>query len=335
MKKFSKYLALAVLSGCLISAQLTPAYAAGLLFKDVSGDFWGYAPIKWAVENKIVDGYPDGRFKPNQIVSQSEFLAMLIKAYRPADLKPAEQPSNWAAPYVDYAEKMGWGRAASSPQKTEPNHSPLSRGMAAKLLASASGKNFSLDDAILYAMDSGLVEGKTAKNLAGFKKNEHVTRAEAVALIQRMKGNVRQLKPSPAAEVKYAPERITYENPKYKFTLELPKRWEGKYKVVEAGVSSSNVENLHFVNVANEKEFGGILFTIQVMPKQEWLADKETAMSMRAGHIFEVGEKDKRTYLLVTPSDVQFAVNDQNLKAEYQSMFNDVENIKTTFKCKQ
>ncbi|MBE1441657.1 S-layer homology domain-containing protein [Paenibacillus sp. OAS669] len=48
----------------IISVNLNPAKPT---------NFWGYANIQWGINNQVVDGYPDGTFKPNQIVEQVEF----------------------------------------------------------------------------------------------------------------------------------------------------------------------------------------------------------------------------------------------------------------------
>ncbi|KWX87153.1 hypothetical protein AMQ83_14785 [Paenibacillus riograndensis] len=45
-------------------------------FKDVPDHFWGQEYIERAIQHKIVEGYPDGTFKPDAKVSQSEFITI-------------------------------------------------------------------------------------------------------------------------------------------------------------------------------------------------------------------------------------------------------------------
>jgi hypothetical protein len=42
---------------------------------------WAKDAIQWAVQQEMVSGYEDGTFKPNNQVSEAEFLSMLFKLY--------------------------------------------------------------------------------------------------------------------------------------------------------------------------------------------------------------------------------------------------------------
>lgn len=62
-----------------------PEYGAGLLvmpevsgpFKDVAADHWAAEHVAWAKEQGLVEGYPDGTFKPDQALSRGELCAIL------------------------------------------------------------------------------------------------------------------------------------------------------------------------------------------------------------------------------------------------------------------
>lgn len=96
----------AMLSATIFSmSNLSPSYANGITFKDMSNDFWGYENIQWAINNQVDDGYPDGTFKPNQYIEQSEFLAMLIRTYHPSDLVKSSDTNDWSNPYIQYSTK--------------------------------------------------------------------------------------------------------------------------------------------------------------------------------------------------------------------------------------
>lgn len=177
--------------------------ASGVSFKDVTADFWGYANIQWAIDNQVVDGYPDGTFKPNQNVEQAEFLAMLIRGFKPSEFTPASGSGNWSAPYIEYASKKGWKVVAPTSLGGYASPVYLTRGMVAQYMAGASGKNYSVNDSIQYLLDMGLSEGKTGKSVDGFKKDDQVTRTEAITFIQRYRFHSGQLLASPAVEEKY------------------------------------------------------------------------------------------------------------------------------------
>jgi hypothetical protein len=119
---------------------------------------------------------------------------------------------------------------------------------------------------------------------------------------------------------------ILYKNAEYMFTLELPKRWEGKYEVVHGTAAT---ESFQFINIAN-KAYGGLQFTIDVFPKEKWvLLSKADAQNARMSMI---GEKAGKIFTISTPSDVQNNTQDEKLEAEYRAMYSDINRIKTTFK---
>jgi hypothetical protein len=91
-----------------INAEL--ANTRALPFSDTTNEAWYSSYLQTAVYLGIVDGYPDGSFKPGNTVNKVEFLKMLINAmeaevdtelgYLPfTDVKK----SDWYAPYVQFA----------------------------------------------------------------------------------------------------------------------------------------------------------------------------------------------------------------------------------------
>ncbi len=71
---FTKFAALIVNEGKEEEAQLPS-------FSDIAGH-WGEAQIKQAVQQGIVNGYPDGTFKPNAHVTHAQFSVMLTNALK-------------------------------------------------------------------------------------------------------------------------------------------------------------------------------------------------------------------------------------------------------------
>ncbi|TXK71830.1 S-layer homology domain-containing protein [Paenibacillus sp. N3.4] len=164
-------------------------------FTDVTATYWGFDAILWGVDNKIVDGYPDGTFKPDIPVKQSEFLAMLLKAYK----AKIETPSNndaWDTYYLKYAEEHNW-RIIGDSQKV------VDRGQIAKLLTNAAGKNLNLMDSIHYLLDAGLSNGKTERSIVGYRQNDSLTRAESLAFIKNILNKLDILKAAPKNLEKY------------------------------------------------------------------------------------------------------------------------------------
>ncbi|PYI52153.1 S-layer homology domain-containing protein [Paenibacillus flagellatus] len=76
-------------------------------------DHWGRAEIASAVQDGIVDGYPDGTFRPNANVTRAEFATMLMKGLKPSaegmPLAFADKDAigDWAVRPVAQAVRLG------------------------------------------------------------------------------------------------------------------------------------------------------------------------------------------------------------------------------------
>lgn len=317
MKSLGKALAVTLLTTCYIGSNSVFALAEEIPFKDVPLNHWGYSHIQWAVEQDVVDGYSDGTFKPKRTVTQSEFLTMLIRAANPKVIPDDSSTTPWEEPYITYAQKLGW--KATSPKKK------LTRGLAAQLLANATGKNYDLKDSIQYMLDLGLAQGISGKNIEGYQANQEITRAEAVTLIERFSMKYNELhNVSPSLEsYSHADLFHKYTNSTYHFRLEIPKSWDTRYEVRDQSVS--NGHHLNFINTMTQ----GTLFTISVWSKNDW-AEQEEEIKGQIPAV-QVGERGNQVYVFHTPTDVQYDPSDDNAKIDYQGMFLDVQNIKSSF----
>lgn len=90
-----------------------PEAAAAAPFSDVPAGQWYSDAVAWASENGIVLGFPDGTFRPDDIITREQFAAILYryaqhKGYdvsARADLSAfadAERVSDWALPAVQW-----------------------------------------------------------------------------------------------------------------------------------------------------------------------------------------------------------------------------------------
>lgn len=55
---------------------------AAVSFPDVKTGEYYYAPLCWAVDQKIVNGYPDGTFQPNKSITRAELCVMIARYLR-------------------------------------------------------------------------------------------------------------------------------------------------------------------------------------------------------------------------------------------------------------
>lgn len=68
-----------------------PEADAEVPFSDVRADKYYTEAVAWAAENDIVNGYPDGTFKPKQAITRQEIVAILYRyaAYKGCDMSGA------------------------------------------------------------------------------------------------------------------------------------------------------------------------------------------------------------------------------------------------------
>ncbi len=163
-----------------LAAGVVPVHAdSSIQFSDLPPAHWAYKTVQWAQEHHIVQGYQDGTFRPNQAVSEPEFLAMLLRAYPEAGIDKPSAGSPWYTPYYEAARAFGW--------PVEGSGASFTRGQVARLLAAVQGQSLSVNEAVQYVMKQGLANGKTTNTVEGFKAADSLSRAEAQTFIYRLK----------------------------------------------------------------------------------------------------------------------------------------------------
>ncbi|MDR0267950.1 S-layer homology domain-containing protein [Paenibacillus sp.] len=156
---------------------------------------WARDAIQWAINKRIASGYPDGTFKPNQQVSEAEFLSMLFTLY--ADSKAMQginaseaakkMPDNsWDDKFYWYAEYLNLDMHKSMTDRNYRKH-VITRSEVAQIVASLGGKYFTNDDdAIQYLLVMGYTTGKTGATVEGYAGKDPLTRAEAIVFLKNL-----------------------------------------------------------------------------------------------------------------------------------------------------
>ncbi len=86
--------------------------AAG--FKDVPDTYWAKGQINYLVSKGVVEGFPDGTFKPETAVTREQFAKMICIAKGLKEYKPATPTfkdvasSRWSYGFVEAAVKAGY-----------------------------------------------------------------------------------------------------------------------------------------------------------------------------------------------------------------------------------
>lgn len=74
-------------------------------FKDVKTSHWANGYINVAVSNGVVNGYPDGTFKPEGKITYEEIIKMLVVVN--GDLPAENKLDSWEVPYIQKAIEVG------------------------------------------------------------------------------------------------------------------------------------------------------------------------------------------------------------------------------------
>jgi len=170
-------------------------------FTDVAGH-WAAAQIGEAVKKGIINGYKDGTFRPDGIVTRAEFAAMMGRGLQlPAGgdvmrFADAAQIPAWAQDGIAKAVNAGIIKGYSD-QTFAPNRQ-ISRAEMAVMIARAAQLDSEVAEptfsdhaaiapwargSIAAVADAGLMSGKGGNR---FAPNDQTTRAEAVAVILRL-----------------------------------------------------------------------------------------------------------------------------------------------------
>lgn len=209
MRQALKYSAVLLLICCL----LTTGTAASAAFSDVVPGSWYEAAVAEMAESKLLTGYPDGSFRPDQTITAAEFVTITARC---AGLTPAQgQTGHWAAGWLQAALQAGWYDWDEIPPTGERFDQPIVRQLAVKILMRAllpgvrgdynteSSKisDFpALDgryyDAVLAAYAAGIVTGDGD---GAFRPQSGLSRAEVCALFQRALQRAGGQPPAPSA----------------------------------------------------------------------------------------------------------------------------------------
>lgn len=172
-------------------------------FTDVPDGYWAKEPIIHLASMGIINGYPDGTFKPEKTLSRAELCTLLIKAKRTRPRTP-DKPAftdlavnHWATPYITAAvdEKLVGGY----PDGTFQPNKALTRAEAVKIVSVFDklgtrkvteapypdvSTNHWAAPFIMAAKNAGLLKYLEGKD---FEPKRELTRAEAAEILYRTK----------------------------------------------------------------------------------------------------------------------------------------------------
>lgn len=196
-----------VVALCLIILLSTTCFAAD--FSDLASEHWAYKNVMNLVDKGIVNGYPDGTYRPDKTITRGEFFKLAATALRGTDevefVKEIFEGQHWAMPYVFGMQSEN---SVMDGAPYEGLDDPITRREMAIVLGKATIKRnitspeydengnivipefTDLDNVteteklyIQQVANIGLIKGYTD---GSFKANNNMTRAEVATVIYRL-----------------------------------------------------------------------------------------------------------------------------------------------------
>lgn len=148
-----------LLVGVLLTVFAAGGAMASAKFNDV-GDYWATEAIKWAAEKGVVEGYPDGTFRPTNHVTEAEFAAILARyvVNTDKDFISQRQPGkHWAQSIYD--ELRRWELPLNGYTNDIIKDTVITRGDVARVIAAKNGFNLDERQAVYYMYENDLSNG--------------------------------------------------------------------------------------------------------------------------------------------------------------------------------
>jgi hypothetical protein len=178
-------------------------------FSDIETQNWAYSAILDLSTRKVLTGYPDGKFRPDRVVTRAEFAKIMVLA---AGLTPTKveatsfsdiKPTDWFTPFIESAKEYLNGYTSPSGKLIFDPEAPALREDIAVAIVKLKGydktkladrsiiQGMFLDyqgisefakDYVALAVENNLVSGFPDET---FKAQQPVTRAQAAAMLWR------------------------------------------------------------------------------------------------------------------------------------------------------
>ncbi|MHA6532824.1 glycosyl hydrolase [Paenibacillus sp. BAC0078] len=201
MKMFKKGFPL-LLTGIMLVSMAAPALASGKADENLgsSGTHWAKESIaKWQ-GNGVIQGYPDGSFKPDNKVTRAELVSIINKLFgfsAAAETSFGDVPAGaWYAKDLSIARQAGYYKGF--PDNKAKADTQLSRQDAATLLAEVFSLKPSVGAAAVSFTDGAAISSYAKEAVqamkgmlngypdGSFRPDNLITRAETVSIIDRL-----------------------------------------------------------------------------------------------------------------------------------------------------
>lgn len=153
-------------------------------FTDVNSEYWAYTEINWGIGQGLVFGYDDGSFRPSELATQAQFMAILTR-FAGEELNESLSEDHWADVHYDYLSERNFPIVESATHGER--NQPIRRGDIARVLSAYMGKDLHETEAIAYLYEKDLSTGRDGnQTIEGFGADDYLNRAQLVTFMYRM-----------------------------------------------------------------------------------------------------------------------------------------------------
>lgn len=169
------------------------AQQEGSQFTDVKADHWAYESIHWAQSKGIISGYGDGRFGPNDAVTEAQFVKMITNYLGIKDdygnIVKTTKASHWSDSAYDAIAKHGV--PLNGYFDNTVRNKPMKRGLVAQVITHLVGYKTDLEGSIEFLLDNKITAGQNPqfkdKDLYQFfGTGNTLSRSQVVAFLHRL-----------------------------------------------------------------------------------------------------------------------------------------------------
>ncbi len=171
-------------------------------FSDYSSTHWSYPYTKFLLQMKLIKGYPDGTFRPERLMTRSEFISLIIRSFYDLESKEQLKSDHWFIRdgYLKKAKDLGLIQTKDYGKNFERFHmdDPITREEMAFISARCMESIFGIDglcmDSVEFQDQDHFQYSKEIRTMAScriiqgypdgtFQPKRHATRAEAIKIL--------------------------------------------------------------------------------------------------------------------------------------------------------
>lgn len=156
-------------------------------FKDVPATHWAYPQINWAYQNDLLNGYPDGTFRPTNPITEAQLVSILTNFDASQSIYTFKSQAGESITSRYYRYFKSKNMPLNGFVNTTIQNKPITRGQFAIIIAAANGLDLTEPYAVQYLYAQKLSNGTTGKKTyVDFKPKQTLSRAEATVFLNRI-----------------------------------------------------------------------------------------------------------------------------------------------------